>query len=422
MTHDDGRPADPGVDREHVRHDVRAWVREHWDPERSLREWRGELVDAGWAVPSWPRDCFGRDLAPWADDVVAAELAAAGAVGMPFGVGFGLVAPTLVAHGSDELRRRLLRPILTGEHTWCQLFSEPGNGSDLAGLTAHAHRDGDEWIVNGQKLWSTSAHHADFGLLLTRTDSDVPKHRGITCFALPMRRSGIVVRPLRQMNGHASFNEIFLSDARVPAANVIGTPNEGWSVALTTLAHERRFQTVAPPRRDDRRSRAVEEAREEADEYFRTYRWYPQRAGRADLVADVARETGCSGDPVIRQEIAALFALQRAHQWTMQRARAAQLRGRVPGPEGSLGKLGASAVARAAANVHARVAGAAALLNGPRSLRDGIVAEVLVSVPAQSIAGGTDEIQRNIIGERVLGLPKEPSVDRDLPFRLVPRN
>ena len=410
------------VEPEAVRVEVRAWLTENWDPARPLREWRGLLVDAGWACPSWPRAWSGRDLPPWADDIASQEIAAAGAVGVPFGVGTGLAGPTLLAHGSEVVKRRFLRPLLTGEHTWCQLFSEPGNGSDLAGLTTRAERDGDEWVVNGQKLWSTSAHHADYGMLLARTDWDAPKHRGITYFVLPMHQPGVLVRPLRQMNGHASFNEIFLTDARVPDVNRVGTPNEGWRVALTTLAHERQFRTVAAPRPDDRPGRTVREAQAESEEYFKTYRWYPQRAGRPDLAIDLARETGRANDPVVRQELAALVALQRAHQWTMQRAHAARAQGRPPGPEGSLGKLAASAVARAAARVHTRIAGAAALLSGPAGLRDGIVAEVLVSVPAQSIAGGTDEIQRNIIGERVLGLPKEPSVDRDLPFRDVPRN
>ena len=218
------------------------------------------------------------------------------------------------------MKQRFLRATVTGEYTWCQLFSEPGNGSDLAGLDdARRARDGDEWIVNGQKLWSTSAHHADFGLLLARTDWDVPKHRGITYFVLPMHQPGVLVRSVRQMNGHASFNEIFLTDARVPNDNVVGAPGEGWRVALTTLAHERQFRTVAAPRADARDGRAVREARAESDEYFRTYRWYPQRAGRADLVVEMARETGRASDPIVRQRVAALVALQRAHQWTAQR-------------------------------------------------------------------------------------------------------
>ena len=292
--------------RSSVRADVRAWLAEQWDPDRPLREWRGLLVDAGWACPSWPRAWSGRDLPPWADDIASQEIAAAGAVGTPFGVGTGLAAPTLLAHGSDVIKQRFLRPVLTGEHTWCQLFSEPGNGSDLAGLTTRAERDGDEWVVNGQKLWSTSAHHADYGLLLARTDWDAPKHRGITYFVLPMHQPGVLVRPLRQMNGHASFNEIFLTDARVPDENLVGTPNEGWRVALTTLAHERQFRTVAAPRADDRPGRTVREAQAESEEYFKTYRWYPQRAGRADLAIDLARETGRADDLVVRQELAAL--------------------------------------------------------------------------------------------------------------------
>ncbi|MGH8977170.1 MAG: acyl-CoA dehydrogenase family protein, partial [Acidimicrobiia bacterium] len=295
-------------------------------------------------------------------------------------------------------------------------------GSDLAGLKTRAELVGDEFIVNGQKLWSTSAHRAELGLLLARTDWDVPKHRGITYFVLPMHQSGVLVRPLRQMNGYASFNEIFLTDARVPGDNVVGEPGEGWRVALTTLMHERQFRTAPPVRADGREGRAVREARAEASAYLETYRWYPQRAGRADLVIELARAMGRNNDAVVRQRISALFARQRAHQWTALRAHAARARGRPPGPEGSLGKLAASDVARAAARVHTLVAGAAGLLTGPDSLHGGVVAEVLVSVPAQSIAGGTDEIQRNIIGERVLGLPKEPNPAADLPFRATPRN
>src|SRR5947208_11615065 len=226
-----------------TRDEVRSWVRDHWDPELSLREWRELLVDSGWACPSWPTEWLGRGLPSEADAIVEDELAAAGAVGTPMGVGMGLAAPTVLAHGSDDLKARLLRPLVTGEHTWCQLFSEPGSGSDLAGLTTRADRDGDEFIVSGQKVWNTSAHHADYGLLVARTDWDAPKHKGITYFVLPMRQPGVEVRPLRQMNGHASFNEVFLDGARIPADHVVGEVGGGWAVALTTLSHERR---VAP--------------------------------------------------------------------------------------------------------------------------------------------------------------------------------
>jgi alkylation response protein AidB-like acyl-CoA dehydrogenase len=410
------------VNLDAYRLEVHAWVATHWDPELTLREWRQRLLDGGWAAPSWPSEWFGRGLPPAADTIVAEELAAAGAVGPPLGAGTGLAAPTLLAHGADRLKRELLPSILTGEHTWCQLFSEPGSGSDLAGLTTRAERDGDEWIVNGQKLWSTSAHHADYGMLLARTDWDVPKHHGITYFVLPMRQSGVEARPVRQMNGHASFNEVFLTDARVPGGNVVGEPGEGWRAALTTLAHERGFATVRRRRLDPTGGRAVREAAAEQDAYFATYSWYPQRAGRPDLVPEVARLTGRAGDVVARQRIAALISRQRAHEWTARRAQASRAAGRAPGPEGSLGKLAASDVARAAAATHALLAGAAGTLRGADALLGGLVAEILTSVPAQSIAGGTDEIQRNIVGERVLGLPREPSVDRDVPFRDVQHN
>ena len=201
-------------DRDAVRAEVAAWLAAEWDPDRPLRDWRRRLVASGWAAPTWPVEWHGRGLPAWADAVVADELAAAGAVGPAVGSGTTLAAPTLLAHASDELKRALLEPTLTGEATWCQLFSEPGSGSDLAGLSTRAVRDGDEWVVDGQKLWSTSAHHADYGMLLARTDWDVPKHAGITYFVLPMHQPGVEARPLRQMNGHASFNEVFLTAAR----------------------------------------------------------------------------------------------------------------------------------------------------------------------------------------------------------------
>ncbi|MEY2590510.1 MAG: hypothetical protein QOJ67_2494 [Acidimicrobiaceae bacterium] len=407
-----------------VRAEAREWIEASWNPDLSLLEWRVMLLAAGWACPSWPLEWHGRGLPVAADAVVADELAAAGAPGTPAGSGMGLAAPTILEHGSDELKARLLRPIVTGEHLWCQLFSEPGSGSDLAGLTTRAERDGDEWVINGQKLWNTSAHHADLGMLVARTNWDVPKHSGITYFALPMRQPGVDVRPLRQMNGYASFNEVFLTDARVPAGNVIGAVDHGWTVALATLAHERRLgPTFARrPRQTKNGGRAAREAVAEAEDAFKPYVWYPQRAGRPDLVSELAMKGGQGRDPLIRQDVARLVSLVRVAQWTAQRASAARALGRPPGPEGSLAKLHGSIIARASAHIHARLAGAHAMLSGVDGPLDGIISEILVSVPAVSIAGGTDEIQHNILGERVLGLPKEPQTDRDLPFRSIPRN
>ena len=407
-----------------LRDEVRAWLDEHWSVDRPLLEWRNLLADSGWGCPSWPVEWFGRGLSAADSDLVQDEFRRAGAVGVAQGGGTTLAAVTLLEHGSDEQKQYLLRPIITGEDTWCQLFSEPGSGSDLAGLTTRADRDGDEWILNGQKVWTTSAHHARYGMLLARTDWGVSKHGGITYFVLEMQQPGVVVRPLRQMNGHASFNEVFLTDARVSQANVVGGVGNGWTVALTTLAHERRLadgmRSLARSSRGE--GRIYDEQRVELASVMEPYKWYPQRAGRVDMLAERAVQTGRISDPVVRQSVARALIMARTAEWTARRAKAARALGRPPGAEGSLGKLAASNVARAASRAHALISGADAMLSGADGPADGLIAEILISVPAVSIAGGTDEIQRNIIGERVLGLPKEPQVDVGMPFRDVPKN
>ncbi|HET9691710.1 MAG TPA: acyl-CoA dehydrogenase family protein [Acidimicrobiales bacterium] len=402
--------------------ELRAFVDAAWRPDASLLEWRRALFDAGWAAPSLPRADGGRDLGAADAEAVAETLAALGVPGPPDGVGLNLAVPVLVAHGDEDLRRSLVRPTVTGAVVWCQLFSEPGAGSDLAGLTTTARRDGDEWVVDGQKVWNTGAATADLGLLVARTDWDVPKHRGLSAFVLPMRQPGVEVRPLRQMNGHASFNEVFLTSARIPAAHLLAEEGAGWAVAQTTLMHERRL--AARRRQGERRDptgRVWREAVAEATAAAEPHKWYPQRAGRPDLLVERARNAGRAADPLVRQAVAATLARSTVAGSTSRRAAAARAAGRPPGPEGSLGKLATSVIARQAAAAHALVAGAAGLLAGDDAPDGGVVAEILVSVPAQSIAGGTDEIQHNILGERVLGLPREPSVDRDLPFREVRR-
>ncbi|MEA3019659.1 MAG: hypothetical protein QOI47_1183 [Actinomycetota bacterium] len=395
-----------------TRAEVAAWLSSSWDPDRPLREWRELLADSGWGCPTWPEEWYGRGLSERDAAVVHEELARAGAVGTAGGAAMSLAAPTILEHGADDVRSRLLRPAITGEQTWCQLFSEPGSGSDLAGLTTRADRDGDEWVVSGQKVWNTGAVKADYGMLLARTDWDSPKHRGITWFALPMKQPGVEVRPLRQMNDYSSFNEVFMTEARVPHANVVGEVGGGWAVANTTLMFERTMSAArlafVPA---DRSSRCAREAAEEAAAYAQTYIWYPQRAGRVDLLA-----ASHSDDPVTRQRIARAITRERTARWNAMRAQDARRQGRPPGPEGSLSKLAASELARLSALAHTSLRGAHAMLAGD------VVHEILVSVPAVSIAGGTDEVQHNIIGERVLGLPKEPSVDVDIPFRQVRRN
>jgi alkylation response protein AidB-like acyl-CoA dehydrogenase len=409
---------------EAVRTDVRAWLEANWDPNRSLLEWRNILVDSGWGMPQWPREWFGRDLPVGFSRVVDEEFKRVDALTVARKGATTLAGQTILAHGTDLLREKFLRRSLTGEDAWCQLFSEPGNGSDLAGAMTRAERRGNKYVVNGQKVWTTSAHLADYGILLARTDLDVPKHKGLSYFIIDMRQPGVEVVPLRQMNDHASFNQVFLTDAEVPPEYRLEEEGDGWRIATTTLMHERR-NADSNRRKVEATPRPERIFREEAEEIATSmapYTWYPQRSGRVDLVIERARQTGCNADPVVRQEIAKLMVLAQSAEWTAKRARAAQEQGRSPGPEGSLGKLAASEVARAANRVHTLISGADAMLTGADSPMGGVIAEVLISTPAISIAGGTDEIQKNIISERVLKMPKETRFDTDRPYREVPKN
>ena len=407
-----------------VRTEVRAWLEANWDANLGLVEWRNKLIDSGWGAPHWPNQWYGRDLPAGLVPVVEDEFQHIGAIGVAK-VGIRvLAAATILAHGTDMHKQKFLRRILTGEDTWCQLFSEPGSGSDVAGAVTRAEMRGNQWVVNGQKVWTTSAHKADWGLLLARTDWDQRKHRGLSYFVIDMKQPGVSVHPLRQMNGHASFNQVFLTDAKVEPEFLVANVGDGWTVTTTTLMHERRSADALRSwaQASDRPGRAYDDERAEIVSTMEPYKWYPQRAGRVDLIMPRARETGAINDPVVRQEIARLLVMSKAAEWTARRARTAQEQGRPQGPEGSLGKLASSYIARAAARVHTQLSGADALLTGDDSPMGGVIAEIFVSVPATSIAGGTDEIQRNIIAERVLKMPKEPSVDTDKPFRDVPRN
>lgn len=407
-----------------VRAEVRGWLETSWNVDAGLVEWRHRLIDSGWGVPTWPKDWHGRDLPAGLQSVVDEEFSRIGAVGVAKAGIRRLAAATLLAHGTPAQKQKFLRRSLSGEDTWCQLFSEPGSGSDLAGATTRAELKGNHWTINGQKLWTTSAHHADWGLLLARTDPNVPKHQGLSYFIIDMHQPGVDVHPLRQMNGHASFNQVFLTDAEVLPEHLVLDVGRGWAVATTTLMHERREADGVRTwgQASVAEGRIYDEERAENATVMEPYKWYPQRAGRVDLVIERAKAAGVNADPVVRQEIAKLLVLTKSAEWTARRARAAQQQGRPQGPEGSLGKLASSHVARAAARVHTLISGADAMLTGQDGPMNGLIAEILVSVPAGSIAGGTDEIQRNIISERVLEMPKEPRMDNDRPFRDVPKN
>ena len=407
-----------------VRAEVGAWLKANWSPDYGLVEWRLKLIESGWGAPHYPKEWYGRGLPVKFNSVVDDEFNKIGAVTVCRAGIRTLAAATILDHGSDLHKEKFLRRILTGEDTWCQLFSEPGSGSDMAAATTRADFKGNKWIINGQKVWTTSAHKADWGLLLARTDWDQPKHKGLSYFLLDMRQAGVKAQPLKQMNGHASFNQVFITDAEVEPELQMGRNGEGWKIATTTLMHERRgagaLRTWATP--STRRGRIYEEENAEIATTMEPYRWYPQRAGRVDLLLERAKATGMINDPTVRQELAKVLILSKSAEWTAMRARAAQQLGRPQGPEGSLGKLLGSHVARAAARVHTIIDGANAMLTGSDGTMDGVIAEVLVSVPATSIAGGTDEIQRNIISERILQMPKETDLFANKPFREVPRN
>jgi alkylation response protein AidB-like acyl-CoA dehydrogenase len=410
---------------EQISQAVNAWLDDHWDPELSLEAWRTLLVDGGWAIPNWPSEYFGRDFTLEQTGVVTRIFSERGIIPVAQTGPRRLAAETILSMGNDDQKRRYLRPILTGEHSWCQLFSEPGSGSDLAGLSTKAERKDGKWIINGQKVWNTSAHHADYGILVARTDYDLPKHQGISYFLIDMHQPGVEVRPLKQMNGHASFNEVFMTDAIVEPEDLVGGEGNGWAVAKTTLSYERRLGGVSRSFggvHGSRTGRVYEEYAQELAIANEPYTWYPQRQGRVDLVLSRAKETGAISEPAVRQEIARLMCMHKGAALASGVAEAKRKTGSNElVPAGSIGKLAASKIAQQAAHVHTMISGADAMRAGSDSAARGMIAEVLISVPAISIAGGTDEIQRNIISERVLDMPKETRSDTG-PFRDIKRN
>jgi alkylation response protein AidB-like acyl-CoA dehydrogenase len=412
--------ARPGEDD--IRRAVKAWVQDHWDPDLTIREWWSLLADSGWAAPTWPEEWFGKGLSTADANLVRDTLSECGVPSGPSGLGVMLAGPTIIAHGNDEQKAKLLRPIISGEVAWCQLFSEPGAGSDLAGLQTRAVRDGDEWVVNGQKVWTSGGQYADVGMLIARTNADVPKHQGITYFAIDMNQPGIEVRPLREMTGRAMFNEVFISDARVHQDDMIGGEGNGWRAALTTLANERvglggggggaGLPGGAKAGMLDRRAGDLGDATG-----TRTGTGQAFAARGFGLMRRLAEQQGVNGTAVIRQRLAELFSLEQISRYTMLRAKAAAKSGRGPGPESSTGKLQISRITRLSRDLGLSILGPGGTLMGQDAPSGGVIQELALFSPAPSIYGGTDEIQKNIIGERVLGLPKEPGTDKEVPFK-----
>ena len=359
---------------------------------QKCRDWQRVLFDNGWAGITWPVAFGGRGASPIQAAIFAEEMAQFDVSNGAFAVSIGMVGPTLIAHGTPEQQQSHLQPILRGDEVWCQLFSEPGSGSDLASLGTRAVRDGDDWIVNGQKVWTSLGQFADYAILLARTDIEAPKHAGITYFILDMKAPGIEVRPITQITGVQHFNEVFLSDVRIPHQNVLGDVNGGWRVAQTTLSNER------------------------------SHIGSGGGSWNVDQLIDLARRIGVHTDPRIRQGLAAAHARAETLRYLGLRMRTAMSQLRMPGPEMLTLKLAFANHWRITADLAAEIVGAGAMLWDADAPEGNQWGQQLLSQFAIRIGGGTDEIQRNIIAERGLGLPREPQNDKDLPWRSLTKS
>jgi alkylation response protein AidB-like acyl-CoA dehydrogenase len=373
---------------EAFRDEVRGWLdANNPGPEPSgdeaafefRRDWQRRLNEAGWAGLSWPKEYGGRGATLIEQAIFNEEIARAHAPAVANVLGLAMGGPTVIAHGSEEQRRRYLPPILSAEEIWCQGFSEPESGSDLASLKTRAVRDGDEWVVTGQKVWTTFAHHAKWCMLVARTDPEAPKHKGLTYFLMDMEQDGVQVRPLRQITGESEFNELFIEGARIPDGNIVGGAGNGWAVAITTLMHERATLAFSLQ--------------------------VSLQIGLRELL-DKARESRGNGDrpasedPVIRQRLAQLMIEAEVLRLNAYRGLSATMRTGVPGPEGSLGKWHWSEINQSLTELAMEIEGPRAMLDGDRwTFR-------FLRARANSIEGGTTEILKNIVAERVLGLPR----------------
>jgi alkylation response protein AidB-like acyl-CoA dehydrogenase len=387
-------------DQAEYRAKVRAWLEEHKDEAPVLRgegaiedeeaaivahrAWQRQLAEAGFVGLTWPKEYGGQGLGPLEQVISNQEIARAGVPGIIDAIGVGMLGPTIIAHGTEEQKQRYLAPMLHADEVWCQLFSEPAAGSDLAGIQSRAvQQDDGSWKLNGQKVWTTNAQFASFGLLLARTDPDVPKHKGLTMFIVPMDAEGVTVRGLRQITGDAEFNEVFFDDVSLDEEFVVGPVNGGWGTALTTLMFER--LTIGG---------GSEGMGYRADRFARA----------------IAADDAAAADPEVRQRFGELATDLLALRFTGYRILTALERGQIPGPEAGMGKVTVVTAAIAAGDLIADVL-------GPDALDEDDEWSYLISfLPGLKSAGGTEEILRNTVGERVLGLPPEPRLDKGIPF------
>jgi len=376
---------DVAPDDDPARLAVRAWLAEHPDPTGR------ELAEAGYVAPHWPRP-WGLDAGPIDQLTIDEELRSAGVRRPSNMIGIGWAGPTILHAGTPEQHERYLLPLLSGEEIWCQLFSEPGAGSDLASLGTRAVRDGDEWVVNGQKIWTSLAQFSSFGILIARTDPDAPKHSGITYFICPMDAPGIEIRPIIELTGGHTFNEVFFDDVRLPADAVVGEVNRGWSLAKVTLGNERVSLSSGGSL------------------------WGMGPTG-ADLL-DLVRAAGGTGDPHLRQRLAQLHITEELLRLIRLRTVSARIRGEQPGPEASIRKVLADEHGQAIMALAKDLAGAGAMLTdrGPLGADVGVWHHGYLFSTALTIGGGTGEVQRSILGERVLGLPHEPDAEAGRPW------
>jgi alkylation response protein AidB-like acyl-CoA dehydrogenase len=368
------------------------------DPIRASKAWQKKKYDAGYACLHWPKAYGGGELGPIERVIWTQEEGVYVALSRLYNISHGMCGPTVMAWGSEEDKRRLLPPLAAGETIWCQLFSEPAAGSDLAGLRTRAERASDgsgDWIISGQKIWTSLAHHSDYGLLLTRTDPDVAKHKGLTMFFLDMRSPGVEIRPIKQANGQLHFNEVYFAGVRIPDSQRLGAVGQGWEVSLTTLMNERLSIGSSMP------------------------------TGFPELFAYCldARIGGLPAieDRMVRSRLAGFAARASGLKYTAMRSITALSKGQVPGPENSIGKLVAGSMMQELAMFALDLQGQAGVLTGPEEASSaGRFQAMLMRSPATRIEGGSDEILRNIIAERVLGLPGDIRVDKGISFRDIP--